>query len=489
SEPGRVFWGADEELSDGGSPRVIIYGYDGLPMQPVALPSPDYVPGPEHPPSPDYVPGPEFPPSPVEVPYVPEPEYPEYLVPSDAKAPLEDQPLPADASPTALSPGYVTDSDPDEDPKEDPEEDHAGYPADGGDDDDDPSDDDDDDDDTDDEDEKSFEDEDDYEEEEHLALADSSVVLVVDPVPSTGDTEVFETDESAPTPRSPQIRIPFAQTRLRRARKTVRLEPPMSPSMEARIAEYAATPALPSPPPSPLSPWSPPLSQIPLPPLPPPPSSLHLPPPVPTSLPLPSSPLPLLLVSLFIPPPVDYWKDIPEAKLPPHKRLCPTAPTSRFIGTMDAEIRRQRAEEVGYGIKDVWEDPTEAVEEVAPTTLKGVNARVTELVAVQEQDTQDIYAVIEDGQDRQTQLFQRVNGLVEDGQFHYKTARLLDREAHVSREAWAHSVGLSSAVHYKVQAYMTHTQMQDYLALGHIQTLQARDQTHADDPEGAGSSA
>ncbi|GJU91948.1 hypothetical protein Tco_1304371 [Tanacetum coccineum] len=34
SEPGRVFWGADEELSDDGSPRVIVYGYDGLPMQP-----------------------------------------------------------------------------------------------------------------------------------------------------------------------------------------------------------------------------------------------------------------------------------------------------------------------------------------------------------------------------------------------------------------------------------------------------------------------
>ncbi|GJY24899.1 hypothetical protein Tco_0399625 [Tanacetum coccineum] len=49
SEPGRVFWGADEELSDGGSPRVIVYGYDGLPMQPVAPPSPDYIPGPEEP--------------------------------------------------------------------------------------------------------------------------------------------------------------------------------------------------------------------------------------------------------------------------------------------------------------------------------------------------------------------------------------------------------------------------------------------------------
>ncbi|GJW12189.1 hypothetical protein Tco_1578016 [Tanacetum coccineum] len=176
SEPGRVFWGTDEEQSDG---------------------------GPEHPPSPDYVPGPEHPYSLVEVPYVPEPEYPEYLVPANAEAPLENQPLPADALPTTLSPGYVADSDPDENPEEDPEEDHADYPADEGDDDDESSDDDDDDDDTDDEDEEPFEDEDDDEEEEHLTLTDSSVVPVVDPIPSAGDTEAFETDESAPTPRSP----------------------------------------------------------------------------------------------------------------------------------------------------------------------------------------------------------------------------------------------------------------------------------------------
>ncbi|GJR55165.1 hypothetical protein Tco_1405686 [Tanacetum coccineum] len=115
-------------------------------------------------------------------------------LPSDAEAPLEDQPLPANASPTALSLGYVVDSnpdeDPDEDPEEDPEEDHADYPADGGDGDDEPSDDDDDDDDTDDEDEEPFEDEDDDEEEEHLASADYLLATrpIVDPVPSYGDT-------------------------------------------------------------------------------------------------------------------------------------------------------------------------------------------------------------------------------------------------------------------------------------------------------------
>ncbi|GKF84794.1 hypothetical protein Tco_0249692, partial [Tanacetum coccineum] len=49
SKPGRVFWGDDEEIPDGGSRRVIVLGYDGLLMQPVAPPSPDYIPGPKDP--------------------------------------------------------------------------------------------------------------------------------------------------------------------------------------------------------------------------------------------------------------------------------------------------------------------------------------------------------------------------------------------------------------------------------------------------------
>ncbi|GKD16718.1 hypothetical protein Tco_1205876, partial [Tanacetum coccineum] len=138
------------------------------------------------------------PPSPVDVPYVSEPEYLEYLAPSNAEAPLEDQTLPANALPTALSLGYVADFD----PNKDTEEDHTDYPVDGGDGDDEPSDNDDDD--TDDEDDEPFKDEDDdEEEEEHLAPANSSAIPVVDHVPLVGDTEAFETDESTPTPRSP----------------------------------------------------------------------------------------------------------------------------------------------------------------------------------------------------------------------------------------------------------------------------------------------
>ncbi|GKB02932.1 hypothetical protein Tco_0831021, partial [Tanacetum coccineum] len=351
SEPERVFCGADEELSDGGSPRVIVYGYDGLPMQPVAPPSPDYVPGPKHPPSPDYVPGPEHPTSPAE-------------------------PLPADASPVALSPGYVADSDPEEDPKEDPEEDHADYHADEGDDDDEPSNDDDDD--------------TDEEEDEHLAPADFVIAPTVDSIPSSKETEPFENDESAATPPSPPTHRITARIYIRpeapmpfpseeEVETLLALPPPLislsPPSVEEHLARCLAAPALPS---------------LPLPIVPHPygsPNYVRAPPGFRAAMgrlraSSPSIHHPFIIHYIhhhhyhlyhhhYI---YHHREDIPKAELPPHKRLCLTALTSRyevgesstaalrptrghgidyrFIGTLDAETRRQRAKEVGYGIRD-----------------------------------------------------------------------------------------------------------------------------------------
>ncbi|GKG51985.1 hypothetical protein Tco_0544623, partial [Tanacetum coccineum] len=48
------------------------------------------------------------------------------------------------------------------------------------------------------------------------------------------------------------------------------------------------------------------------------------------------------------------------------------------------------------------------------------------------------------------EIRQTVEALVDDRQYHYETARLLDHEALVSREAWAHSMRFSSAVHYEL---------------------------------------
>ncbi|GJU62327.1 hypothetical protein Tco_1244162 [Tanacetum coccineum] len=450
--------------------------------------------------SPDYVLGPEEPEQgPLSPYYVPGPEYPEYLALSD---------------------------------EEDSEDGPVDYPADGGNDDDDDSSDDDEE-----EEEASEEEEDEEEEEEHLALANSVVAPVADHVPSSEEAEPFETDESAATPPSPpachttaRISIqPEAHVLLPPEEEVERLLalpiPPPSPlislsppSAKERIARCLAAPALPSSP----------LPRLPYPygspnhvrappgfraamgrlrassPLPPPvPATLPLP--SPPLLPIPSSPLPPLLDSLSIPP-VDRREDIPEDELPPRKRLCLTTPASRYeVGESSTTVPRPT------GGRRV--DPRETAEEVAPVTLEGVNTRVTELTAVQEHDTQEIYAVIEDTQDRQTQIYQMVETLVNDSRYHYETARLLDQEALVSQEAWAHSIGFSSAVHYELQGYMTHIWTQDHrmdvqdsliaaltaqvsslqghlaTALGEIRALQAREQARADVPEGTGSSS
>ncbi|GKG03669.1 hypothetical protein Tco_0311305 [Tanacetum coccineum] len=90
---------------------------------------------------------------------------------------IEDQPYAADASPSALSPGYIVESDPEEDPEEDSKEDLIAYAADAN------------------------NDKEDDEEEEHLALV--VALSVVDPIFSAEETDPFETNKSAATPPPP----------------------------------------------------------------------------------------------------------------------------------------------------------------------------------------------------------------------------------------------------------------------------------------------
>nr|GFB48965.1 hypothetical protein [Tanacetum cinerariifolium] len=229
SVPRRVFWGADEELSNEGSPLVIVYGYDGLPMLPVAPPSPDYILGLEEPQTP-LAPQDEDEHKPMFIPphdpdFVPEPIYPEIrsrgdkdeeeeeveehlaLVDSAVVIPTDELVSPAEgiepvipppSTDTATTGARIT-AHPEDDDDKVPKKDPVDYPADGGDD-------------GDDEEESSKDDEDeeddemdveaDEEEEEHPALADSVVVAptAADQAPSAEETKPFETDESAATP-------------------------------------------------------------------------------------------------------------------------------------------------------------------------------------------------------------------------------------------------------------------------------------------------
>nr|GFA09092.1 hypothetical protein [Tanacetum cinerariifolium] len=131
---------------------------------------------------------------------------------------------------------------------------------------------------------------------------------------------------------------------------------------------------------------------------------------------LPSPPLP---PPLYIPSPVDRRDDVSEIEMPPHKRLCLSSlgfryeigessnarPIRRrridyeFVSTLDVEVRRRGIGEVGYGIRDTWVDPADAVPEIAHMTLGEVNTRVTELAGLHEHDTHDLYGLLEDTQD------------------------------------------------------------------------------------------
>ncbi|GKC36319.1 hypothetical protein Tco_1048703 [Tanacetum coccineum] len=178
------------------------------------------------------------------------------------------------------------------------------------------------------------------------------------------------------------------------AKISIRDEPSISlPPREEVERLFALT----IPPPSPLTPLSSPLPHIPSP-------------------PLPTSP-PLQLLSS------DHRTDRPEITLPPRKRLGINLGPRYDIreSSAAAATRPIRGRRADYGFVDL----REVVKEVAPTNLKGVNARVTELTAVQEQDTQDIY-------------------------YHYETARLLDQEALVSQEAWGRSIEVSYMTRSKI---------------------------------------
>ncbi|GJS72257.1 putative reverse transcriptase domain-containing protein [Tanacetum coccineum] len=482
SEPGRAFWGADdEEVSEGGIPWVIVLRYDGLPIQPVAPPSPDYILGPEDPQTPP-VPQDEDEREPMFVQahdpdYMTEPIYPEYIPLEDEHELLaEEQPLPPVDSPTVESPGYVTESDPEEDPEEyeddETEDGPVDYDMDGGDDGDD-------DDggssggDADGEDK----DDDEEEEEEHLAPADSAIVVPVDePVfPPEGTEPVIPPPSTDITIGAritvrPQASIslpPEAEVERLLAMTTPSPSPPISlspPSAGERLVRSMAPPAHASPPPvpSPLLPSSGCPTQI---------QTLRI---ASTqalidavTAALPSPPLPPLPPSIYIPPPIDHRDDILESEQPPRKRLYLSTLGSRyevgesstarptrgrgieygFVSTVDAEERRHGPRDVGYDIRDTWVDLVEAVPDIAPMTVGEVNTRVTELAELHEHDTQDLYALLEDAQDSRSRISQRVN---------MDSQRVIHQELQTHRDhVYAHKTHL--------QAHQTQLQLQGTL--------------------------
>ncbi|GJU03087.1 putative reverse transcriptase domain-containing protein [Tanacetum coccineum] len=176
---------------------------------------------------------------------------------------------------------------------------------------------------------------------------------------------------------------------------------------------------------------------------------------------LPSPPLPPLPPSLYIPPPVDRRDDIPESEQPPRKRLCLSTLGSKYEIGESSTARPTRGRGIDYRFR-------QAVPEIAPTTLGEISTRVAELAELQEHDTQDLYALLEDAQD----------------------VWIVKVEAYASREGWAYSIGLSQAVHHELQTHRDHvyaheTHIQAHQAYLQLQStlIQTRHQIRSLDPD------
>ncbi|GKD01095.1 hypothetical protein Tco_1171369 [Tanacetum coccineum] len=397
--------------------------------------------------------------------------------------------------------------DPEEYDDEDPKEDPADYPADGGDngDDEDESSDDDEDEDVD--------IEGDEEEEEHPASADSTVVALpaVDQAPSAEETESFKADESGATlPPHPVYRIT--------ARISIRDETPISLPPREEVERLLAMPTPPSLPLSPWSsplpqiPSPPLLVSSPVPVLSPsPPASpirplgyraamiqlraeapstsylLPLPPPIILSHTIsdaPSSGTPPLLPILLhtSSPPLhllstDHKTDRPEVTLPPRKRLgialspryevressfaAVARPTGGlradygFVATMDREIMRDLERDVGYGITDTWDEMLVDMPRAPATDDIEMGRWMIKFTTRVRQDTDEIYMRLDDEQSERQLMAGQLNMLYRDKRTHARTARLMEAEDRMSREAWGRSMDASDLAHAEVMSLRT----------------------------------
>nr|GEY16724.1 hypothetical protein [Tanacetum cinerariifolium] len=277
--------------------------------------------------------------------------------------------------------------------------------------------------------------------------------MTVDHAPSAKETGPFETDESAATPPPhPAYRVT--------ARMSIRYQIPISLPLDTDIARLIAIPTLP---PSPLSPLSSPLPQIPSPPLP-----LLSPPP--TDPTYEEAPLGYRAARL-------QWRES-SAAAAARLREPVRDDLYRFVDTIErGEGSTPATIEFGYGIKDAWDDLAGAIQEIALTTVEGVNQRMTELSTTFDQETSMIYAMIEEKRDEYALQRVRVNGLFRDRRYHAHTARLIEGEARASRMAWAQSMNASDAARSGVIALRTQvlaqqTEITDLWAVDHrFQTI------------------
>ncbi|GJX46656.1 hypothetical protein Tco_0271846, partial [Tanacetum coccineum] len=118
----------------------------------------------------------------------------------------------------------------------------------------------------------------------------------------------------------------------------------------------------------------------------------------------------------------------------------------KFVDMVDDAPRHPGcpiSRELDYGITDEWDGLVEAIEEIAPTTIEGVNRNITDLSTTFDQETTIMHGLMEDARDDRSELRGRVNLLYRDRPIHHHLAVMVEREAWMAREAWGFSMDVS----------------------------------------------
>ncbi|GJX63432.1 hypothetical protein Tco_0296332 [Tanacetum coccineum] len=91
----------------------------------------------------------------------------------------------------------------------------------------------------------------------------------------------------------------------------------------------------------------------------------------------------------------------------------------------------------------------------AATDVAGLSQRMTDFVTTVRQDTDEIYRRLDDAHDDRSLMSDQLNMLRRDRHAHAHTARLMESEARLSREAWVQSMDASDTAHFEVRVLRT----------------------------------
>ncbi|GJT17890.1 hypothetical protein Tco_0876596 [Tanacetum coccineum] len=148
-----------------------------------------------------------------------------------------------------------------------------------------------------------------------------------------------------------------------------------------------------------------------------------------------------------------------------------------FVATMDREIRRDLERDVGYGITDSWDEIVEAMQGTPVVTdVAEFSQRMTEFETRVRRDTNEVYTRLDDEQTGRQLLAGRLNMLFRDRRAHARTARLMETEARMSREAWGRSMDASDLARAEVMSLRT-TVLAQQSEIRELQSADCRRQT------------